>query len=211
VGRDITWQGLSFNLDGQRLRVEGRRGSYELTIPLLGDHQLGNAATALAALEVLADKGFEIPADSLAQGFSRVSWPGRFQILRRRPLLVVDGGHNVGAARSLTQSIRQYLDYERAILVMGTSHDKDFAGLVAELAPLFDEVIVTRSRHPRALALAPLVAEFARHDIKARLAGDVPSALSLALSLAGDRDLVCATGSLFIVGEVLEVVGFQPD
>jgi dihydrofolate synthase/folylpolyglutamate synthase len=203
VGQDVTWQGLSFGLDGQRLRVRGRRDSYQLFLSLLGEHQMVNAATAVAALEVIADKGFEMPKGKVARGLERVSWPGRFQILRRRPLLVVDGGHNIGAARSLTQSIRQYLDYKRAILVMGTSQDKDVAALAAELAPLFGEVIVTRSGHPRALAPAALATEFARHGIKARLAADVPAALSLALSLAGEADLVCATGSLFIVGEAI--------
>jgi dihydrofolate synthase/folylpolyglutamate synthase len=206
VGKDVTWQGLSFALDGQRLRVQGRI-SYDLFLPLLGEHQLVNAATAVAALEVLVDKAFDIPKESVARGFEQVSWPGRFQILRRRPLLVVDGGHNVGAARSLTQSIKQYLDFKRAILVMGTSQDKDIASLVAELAPLFDEVIVTRSRHPRALPLAPLAAAFARHGIEARLADDVTSALSQALALAGERDLVCVAGSLFVVAEAMEAAG----
>ena len=202
VGRDVTWQGLSFDLDGQRLRVQGRI-NYELFLPLLGEHQLVNAATAVAALEVLADKGFDISRESVAKGFEQVSWPGRFQILRRRPLLVVDGGHNIGAARQLTRSIRQYLDFERAILVMGTSQDKDIASLVAELAPLFNQVMVTRSGHPRALAPALLAAEFARHGLKAQLTGDVPSALSQALALAGDKDLVCVAGSLFVVGEAM--------
>jgi len=203
VGKDVTWQGLSFALDGQRLRVRGRRDSYELFLPLLGEHQLVNAATAVAALEVIADKGFEIPRDRVARGFEQVSWPGRFQILSRRPLLVVDGGHNIGAARSLTQSIRQYLNFERAILVMGTSQDKDVAGLVAELAPLFDQVIVTRSQHPRALAPATLAAEFARQGVRAQVFGDVPSALLRALSLAEEKDLVCVAGSLFVVGEAM--------
>jgi dihydrofolate synthase/folylpolyglutamate synthase len=203
VGKDVSWQGLSFALDGQRLRVQGRRDSYELFIPLLGEHQQVNAATAVAALEVIADKGFEIPKERVARGFEQVSWPGRFQILSRRPLLVVDGGHNIGAARSLTQSIRHYLDFKRAILVMGTSHDKDVAALVAEVAPLFDQVIVTRSQHPRALAPAKLAAEFARQGVKAQLVGDVPSALSRAFSLAGEKDLVCVTGSLFVVGEAM--------
>jgi dihydrofolate synthase/folylpolyglutamate synthase len=203
VGKDVTWQGLSFDLDGQRLRVQGRVG-YELFLPLLGEHQLVNAATAVAALEVLADKGFDISRESVFKGFEQVSWPGRFQILRRRPLLVVDGGHNVGAARQLVQSIRQYLDFGRAILVMGTSQDKDIAGLVAELAPLFNRVIVTRSGHPRALAPATLAAEFARQGIKVQLTSDVPSALSQALTLAGEKDLVCVAGSLFVVAEAIE-------
>jgi dihydrofolate synthase/folylpolyglutamate synthase len=204
VGNDITWEGLSFDLDGQRLRVQGRRDIYELSIPLLGEHQLVNVATAVAALEVLVDKGFDIPSESIAEGFAQVSWPGRFQILSHRPLLVVDGGHNIGAARQLRQSIRQYLDFERAILVMGTSYDKDITSLVSELFSLFDQVIVTRSRHPRAMAPAPLAAEFARHGVKAQIAEDVPAALSQALALAGEKDLVCVAGSLFVVGEAIE-------
>jgi dihydrofolate synthase/folylpolyglutamate synthase len=203
VGKEVTWQGLSFALDGQRLRVQGRKDSYELFLPLLGEHQLVNAATAVAALEVIADRGFEIPKEKVARGFERVNWPGRFQILSRHPLLVVDGGHNIGAARSLTRSIKQYLHFKRAILVMGTSNDKDVAGLVAELAPLFDQVIATRSQHPRALAPAALSAEFARQGVRAQVVGDVPSALLRALSLADEEDLVCVAGSLFVVGEAM--------
>jgi dihydrofolate synthase/folylpolyglutamate synthase len=184
--------------------VQGRKGSYELAIPLLGEHQLANAATAVAALEVLADKGFNISRESITRGLKLVSWPGRFQILSRHPLVVVDGAHNVDAARRLIQSIEQYLDFERAILVIGASEDKDIASLVSELAPFFSEVIVTRSRHPRAMAPALLAAEFARHGVKAKVAGDVPSALSQALALAGDKDLICLAGSLFVVAEAME-------
>jgi dihydrofolate synthase/folylpolyglutamate synthase len=204
VGKDVSWRGLSSDLDGQKLRVEGRKGSYELFIPVLGEHQMGNAATAVAALEVLAGRGFEIPAEKIAGGLAKISWPGRFQVLRRHPPVVVDGAHNVDAARSLKKALKQYFDLERAILVMGASGDKNIAGVIAELAPLFDRVIVTRSRHPRAMAPAPLAAEFSRHGIKARIAEDVPSALSHALSLAGDKGLVCLAGSLFIVGEALD-------
>jgi dihydrofolate synthase/folylpolyglutamate synthase len=204
VGRDVTWQGLGFDLSWQRLRVRGRRGIYELSIPLLGQHQLDNAATAVAALEILADKGFVIPRESVIKGLKKVSWPGRLQILSRRPLVVVDGAHNVGAARRLVQSIEQYFDFDRAILVIGASDDKDIASIVSELIPFFDRVIVTRSRHPRAMATAPLAAEFARHGVKAQAAEDVPSALSQALTLAGDKDLICVAGSLFVVGEAME-------
>lgn len=204
IGSDITWQGLGFDLEQQQLRVEGRKGSYELSIPLLGQHQLVNAATAVAALEVLADKGFKITRESITKGLKLVSWPGRLQILNRRPLVVVDGAHNPGAARSLAQAIKQYFNFKRAILVMGTSNDKDIGGIVYELFPLFDKVIVTRSRHPRAMAPAPLVAEFARHGVEAEVAADIPSALSRALAIAGEGDLVCIAGSLFVVAETME-------
>ncbi len=210
VDKDIKWHSLGSDLDGQRFEVKGRKGKYELSMPILGEHQLQNAATAVAALEVLIDKGFDIPAPKIAKGFKQLEWPGRFQVLRRNPPVVVDGAHNIDAARSLKKALTQYFDFERAILVMGASDDKNIKDVIAELSPLFDRVIVTRSRHPRALAPAPLAAEFARHGIKARIAEDVPSALSQALALAGDNDLVCLAGSLFIVGEAIEASKILP-
>jgi len=202
VGSDVTWHGLSFDLDRQLFQVKGRLGSYKLSIPLLGRYQLDNAATAVAALEVLAEKGFNISRDSITDGLARVSWPGRLQILSRHPLIVVDGAHNPDSARRLKQSLEQYFDFDQAILVMGASSDKDIAGIVSELVSVFDKVIVTRSCHPRAMAAASIGAEFRRHGVETQMVDDVPTALSLAL--AGDRDLICVAGSLFVVGEAIE-------
>jgi dihydrofolate synthase/folylpolyglutamate synthase len=204
VDSDVTWQSLGFDLDGQRLRVQGRRDVYELYLPLLGQHQLVNAATAVAALEVLADKKFNISKESVIKGLKLVSWPGRLQVLSRHPLVVVDGAHNIDGAQRLAQSIGQYFNFERAILVIGASEDKDIAGIVSELYSIFDKVIVTRSRHPRAMAPELLAAEFARRGVEAQIAEDVPSALPQALALAGEKDLVCVAGSLFVVGEAME-------
>jgi len=204
VGSDITWQGISFDTNRQLLWVKGRLGGYELSIPLLGQHQLENAATAVAALEILAEKGFSISKESIVKGLAQVSWPGRFQIVSHHPFLVVDGAHNPDSAQRLRQALKQYFKLDRAILVIGTSSDKDIAGVVSALFPLFSKVIVTRSRHPRATAPALIVAEFAKHKVKAQVAEDVPTALSLALAVAGDRGLICVTGSLFVVAEAIE-------
>ncbi len=212
VGRDVTGQGSGFDTSRQRLEVKGRLNNYKLSIPLLGQYQLENAAVAVAALEVLAEKGFHISPESIINGLGGVSWPGRFQILSRQPRLVVDGAHNPDSARRLRQSLEQYFglaargvkgSLERAILVIGVSCDKDIAGIAAELAPLFDRVIATRSLHPRAMAVAPIVAEFAKYGVEAQLAGDVPTALRLALGIAGEKGLVCVAGSLFVVGEAM--------
>ena len=204
VGSDVTWRGLSSDLNRQLFQVKGRLGSYKLSIPLLGQHQLGNAATAVAALEVLAEKGFNISRDSIIDGLARVSWPGRLQILRRRPLIVVDGAHNPDSAQKLRQSLEQYFVFDRAILVIGTSSDKDIAGIISELFSLFDKVIVTCARHPRAMAPTLLKAEFARHGVETQVVEGVSTALSQALALAGDRDLICVAGSLFVVAETIE-------
>ena len=207
VGSDVTWQSLGFDSSRQSLRVAGRLASYELSIPLLGQYQLENAATAVAALEVLAEKGFHISGDSITKGLAQVSWPGRLQVLSRRPLLVVDSAHNPDSARKLKQSLEQYFDFDRAILIIGASSDKDIAGIVSELVPLFDKVIVTRSIHPRAMATAPIVAEFSQHGVEAQATDDISTALPLALTLAGGKDLICVTGSLFVVAGAIEQAG----
>ncbi len=206
VGSDVTWQSLNVDLNRQLFRVKGRLESYQLSIPFLGHHQLDNAATAVAALEVLAEKGLGISRDSIAEGLAQVSWPGRLQILSHHPLLVVDGAHNSDSARRLRQSLERYFEFEQAILVIGASLDKDVASVVSELVPLFDEVIATRTCHPRAMAPSLVVAEFGNHGIEARVVEDVPEALLMALDIAGVRDLICATGSLFVVGEIIEAV-----
>ena len=204
VGSDVTWQDLGFESDRQSLRVKGRLGSYDLSIPLLGQYQLENAATAVAALEVLVDKGFNISADTITSGLAKVRWQGRLQVLSRHPLLVVDGAHNTDSARKLKQSLEHYFDFERAILIVGLSVDKDLAGIVAELVPLFDRVIVTRSIHPRAMATGPIVAEFGRQGLKAEETDDISIALPLALGIAGDKDMICVTGSLFVAAGAIE-------
>jgi len=206
VGSDVTWRSLSSDLNYQRFCVTGRLDNYELSIPLLGQHQLANAATAVAALEVLAEKGFNISRDSITNGLTQVSWPGRLQILSRHPFIVVDGAHNPDAAQRLRESLERYFDFDRAILVIGASDDKDIAGIATQLVPLFNKIIVTRSHHPRPMAPAAIVAEFTKHGVEAQVVDNVPSALSEALAQAGERDLICVTGSLFVIAEVIEQI-----
>ncbi len=207
VGSDITWRKLNSNLSGQSMEVQGLKGSYRITIPLLGTHQLENAAAAAAALEVLG-----VSQKSIEAGLAKVYWPGRLQILRRRPLLVVDGAHNRDSASKLKEALEQYFHFDHLILIIGTSADKDVAGIIEELAPLAHGVIVTRSRHPRATKTEVLFGEFARLGIKAEVVADVAGAVVEALRRADGKDLICATGSLFLVAEVIEYVkGLHPE
>jgi len=207
VGSDISWQGTSSNLSQQSLEVKGMRGFYRLNIPLLGAYQLQNAATAVATLETL-----DVPKESIEAGLARTYWPGRLQIIRRRPMFVVDGAHSSYSARKLKEALEQHFHFDQLILIIGTSADKDVSGIVAELVPLADSVIVTRSRHPRATIPEALAGEFARQGLRAEVAEGVAQAVTKAQAKAGKRDLICATGSLFLVGEVIEnVKGLRPE
>jgi dihydrofolate synthase/folylpolyglutamate synthase len=208
VGQDVTWQCLGCEANQQLLRVRGRLESYDLTIPLLGRYQLENAAVAVAALEVLGERGFHVSRESITGGLAKVDWPGRLQVLSRRPLLVVDGAHNTDSAGKLRQNLKEYFKFDRTILIIGVSVDKDLVGIISELATFFDQVIVTHSVHPRALPTAPVVAEFHRQGVDTMVAENISVALSLALSLAGPRDLICVTGSLFVVAGAIERARF---
>lgn len=209
VGKDITWEKGSSDLKGQSFRVRGRNESYSLSIPLLGDHQLENAATAVAGLEVLVEQGFQVTPEGLSEGMARVSWPGRLQILQAQPTLVVDGAHNDASARRLRESLAQYFRWERLVLVLGSSIDKDIHAIVEELAPLHPVAIATSSRHPRAMPSAQVAAEFQGQGIEVEIVDTVPDAVTRALAMAGSSDLVVATGSLFIAAEVIEVITGQ--
>jgi dihydrofolate synthase/folylpolyglutamate synthase len=204
AGQDVTWHGVTSDLCQQSFTVEGKAGAYHITMPLLGDYQVENAAAAVAALELLASSGFRIAAGDIARGLARVDWPGRFQILRRQPAVLVDGAHNVASMRRLVENIKTYFDYDRIFLVIGTSCDKDIPGMVKELVPLWPQVLVTRSAHPRAASPSAVAAEFVNHGIGPEVVDDVAGALSQALSLAGKGDLICITGSLFVVAEALD-------
>jgi dihydrofolate synthase/folylpolyglutamate synthase len=209
VGKDVTWRRQSYSANGQSFSMQGLKAEYDLTIPLLGDYQLENAAAAVTAVEVLIDRGAEISAGNIADGLKLVRWPGRLQVLRRNPWIIADGAHNAYSLQRLVEAIRQYFSFTRAILVMGTSSDKDIAGMVAEAASLTKDIIVTCSRNPRALKPEVLAGEFAKHGIKPFVSPDVASALKQALLMAGTGDLICATGSMFVVAEALEEISPQ--
>lgn len=204
VGKDVTWRQTGADLHQQSLVVDGRTSTYQISIPLLGDFQLENAATAVAALEILASEGFAISPVSIANGLAQVKWPGRFQILREHPTLLVDGAHNVASVKRLVSNIKAYFPHKKAFLVFGTSRDKDIPGIIKELVSFSPQIIVTQASHSRAAPLSTLVTEFAKRGMKPETEETVVGAISRALSLANEADVICVTGSLFVVGEALD-------
>jgi dihydrofolate synthase/folylpolyglutamate synthase len=204
VGTDVTWHKMGGDLHHQSLVIESKTGKYQVSIPLLGDFQLENATTAVAALEILPLCGFHISAANIAQGLAQVRWPGRFQILQQHPAVVIDGAHNVASIRRLVVNVKSYFPRKRILLVFGTSCDKDIPGIVDELVSLSPQVIVTQASHSRAASFAALAAEFAKRGIKPEIRKTVTEAISRALSLASKTEVICVTGSLFVVAEALD-------
>ncbi|HUV75643.1 MAG TPA: folylpolyglutamate synthase/dihydrofolate synthase family protein [Dehalococcoidales bacterium] len=204
IGDEVNWHQKDFSSEGQSFQLTGITGKYDLYISLLGEHQLENAATAVVSAEVLAELGTKISPQSIITGLRQLEWPGRLQVLQQEPWVVVDGAHNADSARRLAEALERYFDFDQLILIFGASADKNIAGMVAELAPTSSTVIVTRSRHPRAVEPARLASEFSKGGITPIVTENVTSAVELALDQATPGDLICATGSLFIVAEVME-------
>jgi dihydrofolate synthase/folylpolyglutamate synthase len=183
------------------------KGEYDLRIPLLGEHQMENAANAVAAVELLMEKGAKITPQNIAVGLANVNWPGRLQILGRKPWVVVDGAHNAYSVLQLGKALREYFKYDKASLILGFGADKDITGMAAEAVKITGDIILVASRHPRAVKAEVLVAEFKKHSVTPRVAETVKDALKLTLAEAGPDDMVCAAGSIFVIAEVMELMG----
>lgn len=203
TGREITWEGGSSDRHGQHLTVNALHSSYDLTIPLIGDFQMENAAVAVGILEALIERGMVIPARAIVQGLGAVEWPGRMQVLREGPLVLADGAHNGYSMRMLRLALKKYFHYRRCICIFGTSTDKDIKGMAGEIAGFADDVIATASTHPRAAASGRIADVLAEEGINAGVTGGVADALTMALKMTCGDDLILVTGSLFVVGEAI--------
>ena len=203
VGNDVKWHKTTANLERQSFMITGKKKNYDLSIPLLGDHQLENAATAVAALEVLADSGVSISDENIVNGLSNVSWPGRLQILRHNPVIVVDGAHNTYSLRRLREAIVEYFNFETLFLIVGISCDKSIADMVHELSYFDGTIIATSSTHPRASDPSEIALHFTKLGINIQITQNITEAISYSMNIAKEKDLICITGSLFLVAEAI--------
>jgi dihydrofolate synthase/folylpolyglutamate synthase len=211
VGQEWLWERTETNMEGQGLRLTCQMpdaaglmsggASEEFWVPFLGSYQLINATTAVATLDQLYRQGVDISLEQVREGLRFARWPGRLEILSRNPLLVMDGAHNVDSVRRMTRTLTEDLPFDRLIVVAGFSADKDIAGMMDELASRADEVVLTKSIHPRAADPEQVAKQYADTRTHITTVEDVPAALWFALQKARPEDLVCVTGSLFVVAE----------
>jgi len=204
VGRDWTWQPHKSDLDGQSFTLYHQNalvgGRVPLWIPLLGEHQLMNATTAVAALALLP--GLKLRPKALRLGLRAVHWPGRLEILGRSPLVVADSAHNGDSAQKLVAALRACCPFRRLYVVFGASADHVTPELLGALLAGASWAIATRSRHPRAADPSWLQARAEELGFHLDVSGSVAHALDLALARAGAGDLICCAGSVFVAAEV---------
>jgi dihydrofolate synthase/folylpolyglutamate synthase len=156
---------------------------------------------ALGALEALEEKGYRVSEKSIYQGLATVRWPGRLEVVRESPQIILDGAHNPAAAESLKKALQEEFDYHHLYMVMGIMQDKEVAAIMAEVVPLAAVLIASSPRNPRAMR-AQRLAEIAQHYCSAvTVIEDVGEAVAYAQEVVQEDDLILVTGSLFTVGE----------
>jgi len=193
-------------VSGDQRRLDG------LTIGMLGRHQAANAAVALATLDELRRQGWDLPEKAVRSGLARASIPARVEIVGRHPTVVVDAAHNVASVDALIEVIKESFAAGPRILVFATARDKDVRGMLGQLAPHFDEVVLTRyENNPRAVTVEELdliaaeVMTCRRHR-----AANPTDAWRLAGRLATPKHLVSIVGSFFIAAEMRRLAAEQP-
>ncbi len=173
-----------------------------LSVPLAGQYQAVNAAAALGVVEILRhDYKIPITDEHISSGFARSCWPARLELLCRNPMVIIDVSHNYDGARTLSAALREIYSYRHLILVLGMLGDKEREKVVAELAPLASQVIVTRPLNPRAGDWERLADEARKYVDRVCVIEEITEAVTAALQKAERDDLVCITGSFYMVAD----------
>jgi dihydrofolate synthase/folylpolyglutamate synthase len=186
-------------------------GYRELICPLMGRHQIENAALAIGAIESMRRKGFDIDGGTIARGLRNTQWEGRLEILQRDPTIIVDGAHNPAGISALSGALKSEFEYKRLILIFGVLNDKDYGTMLRTIVPLADHLIITRPQTDRAMPpgkIEPVASRYTPQGIE--VIENSLDALKKAISLAGVNDLICVTGSLYLVGEIKQAFILTP-
>jgi len=218
AGATVAREGIEFGVlaseqavGGQQLTLRGLRGMYEeIYLPLYGEHQAGNAACALAAVEAFAgvtDQGAALDADLVREAFSRVTSPGRLEVLRRSPTVIIDAAHNPAGMAAAVAALQDSFTFTRLAGVFAAAADKDVAGILAELEPMLTEIVVTRNSSERSMdpvELGELAEEIFGED-RVTVADRLDDAIEAAVALADEatEDDVPGSGGVLITGSVI--------
>ena len=204
IEKDIKFEKLTSSLDGQTLRIVDnlRTSTFDSSLPLLGNHQLENAATAYAALKT---SGIEISIEAIQKGFSQVQWRARFEIARRDPPVIFDSAHNQDSFAKLCETLEDYFPGKMVYLIFGASEDKNIPGMLAEMKPKIKKLIVTKADHPRALLPEQIIQLADQAQVESEAVSPVEGALARALELSvKDGSIVLSAGSMFVTAEVIQ-------
>jgi dihydrofolate synthase/folylpolyglutamate synthase len=202
VGDNIRYKMISHTLSGAVFSLQGLSHRWsKLHSPLLGEHQVVNASLAAAVVEYfLKDKNISVPS-AVLKGIAKARWPARFEILSKKPFIVVDSAHNEDSAQKLGQTIREIFPKKKIILLFGVSRDKDIQGILKQLRFISQEMILTSSRHPRSFNFLKEKTILPKIK-KVCITKNAREALCLAMKMARAQDVILVAGSVFLAGEI---------
>lgn len=189
----------SHSLEGQTFDCGDRK---DLVLPLLGDHQLHNASVVLSIVDTLQDMGWKITEQNIREGLRDVSWPGRFDIVSRNPLFIIDGGHNPQCIEALVKNIKDYLTGRNVIALTGVLADKDYGDMYKPVISLVNQFVCITPPNPRKLEAAELAEHLTKVGATATACESVEAGVRKALGLAGDDGVVLCFGSLYTIGDI---------
>ena len=189
---------ISSTLSGQTFRWDGKE--YELA--LLGDHQLHNAATVLNVVEAMRERGWKVPDEAVKEGLRDVRWPARLEILGRKPLFILDGGHNPQCAEALANALKSLLGGKKVVFLLGVLADKDYPHMMEMMIPYAKSFVCLTPQSNRALPASKLCKFFKDRGCRARWCAKYESGIKRAVEEAGDRGIVVAFGSLYMAGHI---------
>ena len=194
---------ISHSLDGQVFDCGDRKG---LVLPLLGEHQLHNASVVLSVVDTLMEKGWNITEENIREGLRDVKWPGRFDVVCREPLFIIDGGHNPQCIEALVKNIEDYLTGRKVIALTGVLEDKDYGDMYRPVMPLVDSFVCITPPNPRKLEAAELAKHLRRVGARAIACDSIKAGVELALREAGGAGVVLCFGSLYTIGAIREAL-----
>jgi len=210
-GRDFKFNCTGYDDGFERFNFVGIASRYkDIEVNLIGTHQAANAAMALGIIDALKISQFDISETSVREGLRNVDWPGRCEVAGKDPLIIFDGAQNRASARVIINTIPARFRYDTLFVILGTSKDKDIAGICDELEAVADKIIVTVSSHPRASSAENIM----RHIGDKTKAMSIPSltdALDVVFHIASETDLILVTGSLFLVSEARRMYRLNKD
>ena len=183
-------------------------GPYEhIQLPLIGCHQVKNAAVVLRAVELLQEGGLHIPIKAVYDGMARVQWPARMELLLERPVFLLDGGHNAHGFHAAKRTLKELFPGQKVTVMMGVMADKDHKDMILSLLPLTKRFITVRPDSPRAMGADELAEEIRSLGGEAAVAGTVEHGVKDMLDKARPQDVLLAIGSLYMAGDVRKIMG----
>lgn len=190
-------------LEGQVFDCGSRKN---LVLPLLGDHQLHNASVVLSIADTLIGEGWKISEQNIYDGIRDVRWPGRFDIVCRKPLFIIDGGHNPQCIEALVKNIRDYLAGKKVIALTGVLADKDYADMYKPVMPLVDRFVCITPPNPRKLEAEQLAQYLRQAGAQAQASESILDGVKKAMELAGEDGVVLCFGSLYSIGGIRDAL-----